>query len=72
MYALLTAAPLADHPELHLFFAGPNVQLALAVVGVSVAAAHRLVGLHTLGGAHTLAALGIADRPERAVGTGLI
>lgn len=72
MYALLTALSLADHSEVHLFFAGPHVQLALAVVGSAIAAAHRLVGLHTLRRTHTLPALGIADCPERAIGTSLI
>lgn len=72
MHALLTALSLADHSEVHLFFAGTHVQLTLAVVGGAVAATHRLVGLHTLGRTHTLPALGVADCPERAVGTGLI
>lgn len=48
MYALLTALSLADHPEVHLFFAGPNMQLTLITVGGAITAAHRLVGLHTL------------------------
>lgn len=48
------------------------MQLALVVVGGAVAAAHGLVGLHALGRAHTLAALGITDRPKCAVTTGLI
>lgn len=71
-HASLTAFSLADHSEVHLFFAGPHVQLALAVVSGAVAAAHRLVGLHTLGSAHTLTALGITDRPKCAFSTGLI
>lgn len=71
-HASLTALSLADHSEVHLFFAGPHVQLALAVVGGAVAAAHRLVGLHTLGWTHTLTTLGITDRPKRAVATGLV
>lgn len=71
-HALLTALSLADHPELHLLFAGPHVQLTLAVVGAAVAAAHGLVGIHALRRAHALAALGVADRPERAVGTSLV
>lgn len=72
MYALLTAFALVDHSEVHLLYAGPHVQLTLAVVGGAVAAAHRLVGLHTLRCTHTQPTLGIADCPERAVGTGLI
>ena len=72
MYALLTALSLADHSEVHLLFAGPHMQLTLAVVGGAIAAAHRLVGLHTLRCTHTLPALGIADCPKRAVGTSLI
>lgn len=48
MYISLTALPLADHAEVHLFFTGPNVQLTLAVVGGAVAATHGLMGLHTL------------------------
>lgn len=71
-HASLTAFSLADHSEVHLFFAGPHVQLALAVVSGAVAAAHRLVGLHALGSAHTLTALGITDRPKWAFATGLI
>lgn len=72
MYALLTALSLADHSEVHLLFAGAHVQLTLAVVGGAVAATHGLVGLHTLRRAHTLPTLVVADRPERAVGTGPI
>lgn len=71
-HASLTAFSLADHSEVHLFFAGPHVQLALAVVSGAIAAAHRLVGLHTLGSAHTLTTLGITDRPICTVATGLI
>lgn len=72
MFASLTALSLADHLEVHLFFAGPYVQLTLAVVGGAIAAAHGLVGLHTLRCTHTLPALGITDCPERAVGTSFI
>lgn len=68
----LTALSLADHAQVHLFFAGPHVQLALAVVGGAVAAAHRLVGLHTLGWTHTLTTLGITDRPKRAVAASFV
>lgn len=71
-HASLTALALADHSQVRLFFAGPHVQLALAVVGDAVAAAHGLVGLHALGWTHALAALGITDRPERAVAAGLV
>lgn len=71
-HASLTALSLADHSEVHLLFAGPHVQLALAVVGGAIAAAHRLVGLHTLGWTHALTALGITDCPKRAVATGLV
>lgn len=48
------------------------MQLALAVVGGAVAAAHGLVGLHTLRWTHTLTTLSIADRPKCAVATGLV
>lgn len=48
MHALLTAFSLANHSEVHLLFAGPHMQLTLAVVGGTVTAAHRLVGLDTL------------------------
>lgn len=68
----LTALALADHAQLRLLLAGAHVELALAAVGGAVAAAHGLAGLHALGRTHAAAALGVADRPERAVGTGLI
>lgn len=72
MYTILTALSLADHPQLHLFFAGSNMQLTLAVVGGAVAAAHRLMGLDALGRTHTPPALDVADCPEGAVGTSFI
>lgn len=70
--APLTALALADHAQLHLLLAGAHVELALAGVGGAVAAAHGLAGLHALGRTHAAAALGVADRPKRAVGAGLI
>lgn len=72
MYAILTALSLADHSEVHLFFAGPHMQLTLAVVGSAIAATHGLVGLHTLRCTNTLPTLGITDCPKGAVGTSLI
>ena len=72
MCAGLTTLPLADHSQLHLFLAGPDVQFTLAVVRGAVAAAHGLVGLDALGGTHTLTALGVTDCAKGAVGTGLV
>lgn len=63
-HASLTALALADHAQVHLFLAAPHIQLALAVVGDAVAAAHRLVGLHALRHTHTLLGLDVADCPE--------
>lgn len=67
-----TAGSLADHLQVRLLRAGLHVELALAVVGVSVAAAHGLPGLHALGRTHTPFALEVADRPEGAVGARFI
>lgn len=72
MQASLTALSLADNTEVHLFFAGPHMQLTLAVIGGAIAATHRLIGVHALRCAHTLTTLGVTDCPKRTVAAGLI
>lgn len=72
MQAALTALSLADNTEVLLFFAGPHMQLTLAVIGGAIAATHRLMGVHTLRCAHTLSTLGVTDCPKRTVAARLI
>ena len=63
---------MGDHLQVELLSAGLDVELTLVVVSGAVAAAHRLLRVHTLRGAHAFACLPVTDRAKRAVGTQLI